>query len=337
MDWARVCMAVIPCFNEARAVGQVVTGVRPFLDRVLVVDDGSTDATSRVARDAGAQVLRHEQHLGKGAALTTGLRAAREQGFAWALIMDGDGQHPASSIPQFFEAGDRGRFTLVAGDRTGQIGAMTGVRRLANRWMSRALSRLAGRPLPDTQCGFRLVQLEAWARLPHRTRHFQVESEMLLAFVEAGEAVGFVPVPVRAALRPSRIRPVPDTWRWLRWWWGARRRARSRTLPVGPRWRRAAWGAARFLVVATLLGWFYGWAAPVAYPVGREVGFGHGMLHGALMPMALPSLVLGQDVPIYATQNRGRPYKLGYIVGINACGLIVFGSAFWNPRSRGTP
>jgi len=91
---------------------------------------------------------------------------------------------------------------------------------------------------------------------------------------------------------------------------------------------------ATFLVVAALFGWFYGWASPWAYPREPRAGFGYGMLHGALMPMALPSLVLGQDVEIYAAHNAGRSYKLGYIAGINLCGLVFFGSAFWSPNRR---
>jgi hypothetical protein len=91
---------------------------------------------------------------------------------------------------------------------------------------------------------------------------------------------------------------------------------------------------AGFALTMVLLSWFYGWASPQAYPKDRPLGFGHGVLHGALMPMALPSLVLGRDVEIFATNNSGRPYKIGYIVGINLCGLLVFGSAFWKPRRK---
>lgn len=87
-----------------------------------------------------------------------------------------------------------------------------------------------------------------------------------------------------------------------------------------------------FLTVALLLGWFYGWASPRVYPRDGSLGFGYGVLHGGLMPMALPSLVMGQNVDIFAANNSGRLYKLGYIVGINLCGLIFFGSAFWRPR-----
>src|ERR1043165_9152274 len=86
-----------------------------------------------------------------------------------------------------------------------------------------------------------------------------------------------------------------------------------------------------FALTILLLSWFYAWASPWAYPKDRSLGFGHGALHGALMPMALPSLVTGQNVEIFAANNSGRPYKIGYIVGINLCGLLVFGSAFWKP------
>jgi hypothetical protein len=91
-----------------------------------------------------------------------------------------------------------------------------------------------------------------------------------------------------------------------------------------------------FLAVALLLGWFYGWISPRAYPRERTLGFGHGMLHGGLMPLAMPSLIMGQNVDIFAANNDGRPYKIGYIAGINLCGLIFFGSAFWKPKRKVT-
>jgi len=72
------------------------------------------------------------------------------------------------------------------------------------------------------------------------------------------------------------------------------------------------------------------------YPRESALGFRYGVVHGGLMPMALPSLLMGQDVEIFASNNSGRGYKLGYIVGINLCGLIFFGSAFWRPRAKPT-
>lgn len=89
-----------------------------------------------------------------------------------------------------------------------------------------------------------------------------------------------------------------------------------------------------FIVVTALFGWFFGWASPWAFPKNQTFGFGYGMLHGALMPLALPSLVIGQDVEIFAADNSGRLYKIGYICGINLCGIAFFGPLFWRPAKK---
>jgi hypothetical protein len=90
--------------------------------------------------------------------------------------------------------------------------------------------------------------------------------------------------------------------------------------------------AAVLALVTVVFGWFYGWASPSAYPPDRAAGFGFGMLHGALMPLSLPSLVIGRDVRIYDDNNLGRSYKIGYICGVNICGLVFIGPLFWRPR-----
>ena len=90
------------------------------------------------------------------------------------------------------------------------------------------------------------------------------------------------------------------------------------------------------VVAGVILGWGYDWASHRFYNDDQSAGFWRGALHGALMPAALPSLLLGKDVPIFAPRNSGRPYKLGYIAGINLCGLVFFGLAFRpsRPTSR---
>ncbi|MBI3870508.1 MAG: hypothetical protein HY299_18430 [Verrucomicrobia bacterium] len=88
------------------------------------------------------------------------------------------------------------------------------------------------------------------------------------------------------------------------------------------------------VIVASVFGWVYGWASPRAFPKDINAGFCYGMLHGALMPMALPSLLIGKDVEIYSTNNSGRGYKVGYIAGVNVCGLVFFGSVFWRPNRK---
>ena len=95
------------------------------------------------------------------------------------------------------------------------------------------------------------------------------------------------------------------------------------------RWLRKA---ATLAIVTVVFGWFYGWASPWAFPKNHTADFKLGVLHGALMPLSLPTLVLGKDVLIYAPDNSGRGYKIGYICGINACGLLFFGAAFRRPK-----
>ncbi len=225
MDWARECAAVIPCFNEAARIAEVVQGARRFLQKVIVVDDGSTDATAERAAAAGAEVLRQASNHGKGAALRAGWQAARDRGFAWALTMDGDGQHTPEDIPALFTCAERTGAALVSGNRMGHPAGMPWLRRQVNRWMSRRLSKLAGAPLADTQCGFRLVNLEAWSHVGLTTGRFEVESEMLVAFVSAGYKVDFVPVRVIYRTERSKINPLVDAGRWFRWWL-PRRKAR---------------------------------------------------------------------------------------------------------------
>lgn len=87
-------------------------------------------------------------------------------------------------------------------------------------------------------------------------------------------------------------------------------------------------------IVTIVVGLIFGWASPRMFPRDSKAGIGLGLAHGALMPIALPSLVIGKDVEIFATNNTGRSYKIAYIIGINLCGLLFFGSAFWKPAKK---
>jgi glycosyltransferase involved in cell wall biosynthesis len=227
MQWPKACAAIVPCWNESLTIGGLVRELQRALPAVYVVDDGSTDATGRRASEAGARVLVHAVNRGKGAALCTGLREAGRAGYDWAVLLDGDGQHGPADLGAFFTRAEESQADLVVGDRMAGVQGMSRIRRVTNRWMSRQISQLAGVPLADSQCGYRLVRIEAWSRLSLRTSHFEIESEMLLAFVRAGLRVEFVPVAVLDARRPSRIRVLTDAWRWCRWRWTAGRAASS--------------------------------------------------------------------------------------------------------------
>ncbi len=218
MDWRAECAGVVPCLNEAAAIGPLIQTIRRHVPTVVVVDDASSDATGSVAKLHGAEVLRHQTTVGKGGALRTGWRWALDRGFSWALTMDGDGQHSPDDIPAFFKCAELTSAALIVGNRMAEARAMPWVRRQVNRWMSRRLSAAAGRPLPDSQCGFRLMKLSAWTAMEISSTHFEIESEVLLAFVRAGLGVEFVPVQAIYKNEQSKIHPVRDAVRWLRWW-----------------------------------------------------------------------------------------------------------------------
>jgi len=212
------CAAVIPCLNESAGIAALVAAVRRQVPSVFVVDDGSTDATARLAELAGAVVLPHARNLGKGAALQTGLAHALKSGFVWAVMLDGDGQHAPEDLPALWRCVEMTGARMVIGDRMGEAHKMPALRRWVNRCMSRVISLQTGGFLPDTQSGFRLIHLPTWATLPLEARKFEVESEMLLAFLAAGERVEFAPVRVRPSNRASHICPLADALRWLAWW-----------------------------------------------------------------------------------------------------------------------
>lgn len=212
------CAAVVPCFNEARTIAPLVSALLKHVNLVMVVDDGSADETALRAEAAGAIVIRHGKNSGKGMALRTGLSQLLNLGFEWGVTLDGDGQHDPSDLPALVQCAEQTGALLVIGNRMHQAQAMPWLRRHVNRWMSRKLSHCAGRHLPDTQSGFRLIHLQTWASLLLNTCHFEVESEMLIAFLSAKHSVEFVPVQVIASERESRIRPFTDTLRWWNWW-----------------------------------------------------------------------------------------------------------------------
>jgi glycosyltransferase involved in cell wall biosynthesis len=215
--WRQRAAAIIPCLNEVATIKRLVFQVKEHVDSVCVVDDGSRDGTADAASRSAAHVIRFPVPGGKGKALRAGWRWAMEQGLSWALSLDGDGQHIAQEIPRFFRMADQTGALLVVGNRMGEAAKIPICRRLVNRWMSWRLSGVVGQTLPDSQCGFRLMNLGALSKLSIATGHFEIESEVLVAFSRAGCPIEFVPVSVIYRTEKSKIRPIRDSIRWFRW------------------------------------------------------------------------------------------------------------------------
>src|SRR5262249_42041114 len=149
-------------------------------EMVLVVSDGSTDATPTQAGAAGAEVVEHRTTLGKGAVLQTGMRWAAERRYARVLTMDGGGQHLRDQIPVVLQASDAQPEALVIGVRQVDAGLVTAMRGFGNRFANRWVEIACGQALPDTQSGFRVYPLPAIMALGTRAQHFAFETEVLI-------------------------------------------------------------------------------------------------------------------------------------------------------------
>lgn len=210
--------ALIPAYFEAAHIGAVVQRTLVQLDGVLVVDDGSTDATETEARKAGGEVIRHVVNQGKGAAIKTGLRElSGRAGVEYVLILDGDGQHLPEEIPRFLEAANRSSAAMLVGSRMQDLQAMPLVRKATNLLMSRQISRLCGQQIPDTQCGFRMIHRDlAPALCETETSQYDYETEMLVIAARRGCQIAAVPVSAIYGDEKSKIHPVRDTLRFFR-------------------------------------------------------------------------------------------------------------------------
>ena len=146
--------ALVPAYNEAKTIAEVVRGVRPFVSQVLVVDDGSTDSTGDEARGAGASVIAHPANQGKGHAVRTGLAHLLGDDFTHVILMDGDMQHLPDETPRLLEAARATDADVVIGERCFDPAGMPASRYHANRIGSRALSWFVGVPVATLNVAF---------------------------------------------------------------------------------------------------------------------------------------------------------------------------------------
>ena len=205
--------ALIPAFNEATVIARVVEGIRPAVERVVVVDDGSTDGTGERARSAGAEVVCHARNAGKGHAVRTGLDHILSDDFTHVLLLDGDMQHLPDEGARLLDAAGRTGADVVLGERQFFRSRMPASRYHANRIGSRVLSWFMGVPVRDTQCGFRVFRVDALRNVHLNATGYEIETEMLVKVRRTGGRLVSVPVTAVYGTERSKLRPVRDTTR----------------------------------------------------------------------------------------------------------------------------
>jgi glycosyltransferase involved in cell wall biosynthesis len=198
---------VIPALDEEDAIAEVVTHLRAAASwrEVLVIDDGSTDATAERAAAAGARVISHPYRKGNGAAVKTAIRSATGE---FILIMDADGQHQPADARRLTDR--LGEYDLVIGARSAATQA-TATRRGGNAILNWLAGYLTGRPIPDLTSGFRGVRREYVYDFLHLLPNgFSTPTTTTLAFVRAGYNVAFEPIEARTRIGHSKLRVARD-------------------------------------------------------------------------------------------------------------------------------
>jgi glycosyltransferase involved in cell wall biosynthesis len=219
--------AVIPAYQDEKHIGDIVSRTREQLDHVLVIDDGSADQTAQRAREAGAEVIVHDQNRGKGEAIKTGLAhwfaAANPSGggsyrqIAWAILLDSDGQHLPEEIDRFIAAAASVREpSFFIGNRMNDTARMPLVRRIVNRYMSSEISRVCEQKIPDTQCGFRMLDRQLAPELRASGHRFDYETEVLIIASRKGYRIESVPITTVYTDQVSKIHPMRDTIRFFK-------------------------------------------------------------------------------------------------------------------------
>src|SRR5882724_9593471 len=209
--------AIIPAYREEKHIGDVVRRTRQQLDHVLVVDDGSNDQTAQRAREAGAEVIVHSQNRGKGEAIKTGLRHWLDRQFTHVIVLDADGQHLPEEIDRFMAAAaSSAGCSFFIGNRMNNLTGMPFIRRVVNRYMSKRISGFCGQKIPDTQCGYRMLDRQLIPELLGGANRFDYETEMLIIASRKGYRIESVPITTVYSDEVSKIQPMRDALRFFR-------------------------------------------------------------------------------------------------------------------------
>jgi glycosyltransferase involved in cell wall biosynthesis len=203
---------LLPAFNEEAAIGETIRAIKRIYPdfEVLVVDDGSTDSTVKVAMDAGAHVWPHPYNIGNGAAIKTGLRCAAGK---WIVMMDADGQHRPEDIALLLE--HKEAFEMVVGARSKD--SQSSFHRFCANWFyNRLASYVTKFEIKDLTSGFRLVRKDTVMKylylLPNT---FSYPTTLTMAYLRSGHSVKYVPIQTEARLGKSKIKLLEDGSRFL--------------------------------------------------------------------------------------------------------------------------
>ena len=218
-------LAIIPAYNEAEKIGLVISAALKHLP-VLVIDDGSSDETARIAASNGAKVLHQAPNQGKGVALRKGFEHAIEAGYQAVVTLDADGQHDPDEIPTFVRAYQQSRADLIIGER--DFSQIPTIRRLANTFGKWSFSWAVGQSIGDNQSGYRLIGRRMMeAVLGSQESGFEFEVEMIVVCIQKGYTLEWVPIRTIYSGEGSHIQPLKHIFEFTRMVLNTRRKMKS--------------------------------------------------------------------------------------------------------------
>jgi len=198
-------VAAIPCHNEERCIGSVIIKAKKFVDQVVVIDDGSTDATAEIASGAGAAVCSHRENRGYGAAIRSAMAEGTRLGADILVVLDGDGQHDPNEIPSLIKPLLEGESDIVVGSRfIGDGQKPPFYRRLGQRILTTTTNLGSGQRVSDSQSGFRAYSAKALQDLHLAESGMSISSEIQFAVSRSGLRVTEVPIDVSYAGKAKR-------------------------------------------------------------------------------------------------------------------------------------
>ncbi|HIM09277.1 TPA: glycosyltransferase family 2 protein [Candidatus Poribacteria bacterium] len=204
-----VCL-LLPAYNEAKTIGQVVREASEFVNDILVIDDGSVDKTAQIAEEAGGKVIKHSTNLGKGMALRTGFDYVSQKGYDLIATMDSDGQHQPSDLPRFIDYFKNNKPDIIIGARIHDRIKMPRHRRFNNWLVSSVGSVLCGQEAKDFQSGFRLIRTEVLRSVELHTERYETESELLIKAGRIGFKIQSIPINTIYNAEVSNIKPLRE-------------------------------------------------------------------------------------------------------------------------------
>jgi glycosyltransferase involved in cell wall biosynthesis len=209
------CCVIIPTYNNQKTIEQIITDTLIYTDKVIVVNDGATDATPQLLKKYASRItiIGYEKNCGKGVALQTGFKKALELNYRYAITIDSDGQHFPSDFELFLNKIEQEPDSLIIGARNMNSENVPGSSSFGNKFSNFWFWVETGITLPDTQSGFRLYPIKRMKKMSYFTTRFEFEIEVIVKAAWKGIPVTAIPIQVyyaKGAERVTHFRPGKD-------------------------------------------------------------------------------------------------------------------------------